>query len=79
MLSEILGRKITHTRLTEEEYMRVMVERGIPEDYARMLSSMDGSIAMGAEEQTFNRADVFGKRSLRSFFEANKDAWRTSD
>ncbi|KAJ7255297.1 hypothetical protein C8J57DRAFT_1437138 [Mycena rebaudengoi] len=71
MLSEILGRKITHTRLTEEQYMRVMMERGIPEDYARMLSSMDGSIAM---EQMY-----LGNGRCGSFFEANKDAWRTSD
>ncbi|KAJ7098296.1 hypothetical protein C8R44DRAFT_834910 [Mycena epipterygia] len=79
MLTEILGRKINHMRLTEAEFKQVLIEKGVPEDYAQMLSAMDGSIAQGAEEKLFNRADVVGKRSIRAFFEANKDVWRSTE
>jgi len=79
MLTEVLGRKITHTRLTETEFKQVLIGRGLPDDYAQMMSTLDGLIAQGAEERLFQRADVRGKRSLRAFFEANKDVWRAAD
>ncbi|KAJ6616466.1 hypothetical protein B0H10DRAFT_1949113 [Mycena sp. CBHHK59/15] len=80
MLSEAVGRTITHTRLTEEEFTEVEIsERGMSEAYARMMSSMDIFISKGAEERLFHRADVIGKRTMRDFIQANKDAWVTSN
>ncbi|KAJ7197686.1 hypothetical protein C8J57DRAFT_1637159 [Mycena rebaudengoi] len=77
MLSEVLGRKIKHTRLSEAEYKVVLIQRGLPENYAKIMSEADGFIAKGAAEQLFRRADIHGKRIIREFFEANKDSWQT--
>ncbi|KAJ7484421.1 hypothetical protein FB451DRAFT_84646 [Mycena latifolia] len=79
MLTEILGREIKHTRLSTIEFKQVLIERGMTEEYAQMLSSMDGLIAQSVEEKLYSRADVVGKRTLRGFFEANKDVWRAAD
>ncbi|KAF7348539.1 NAD(P)-binding protein [Mycena venus] len=71
MLTEILGRKITHTKLTEAEFKKVLIGRGMPEDYAQMMTILDSvHVARGGEEQLFRRADVVGKRTLRAFLEA---------
>ncbi|KAJ6572052.1 hypothetical protein B0H19DRAFT_1209139 [Mycena capillaripes] len=79
MLTEILGRKISHTSLPEAEFKEVLIGRGIPEDYSQMMATIDVAVAGGAEEQLYQRADVVGKRTLRGFFEANKDVWWTTD
>ncbi|KAJ7322925.1 hypothetical protein DFH08DRAFT_888277, partial [Mycena albidolilacea] len=76
MLTEVLGREIKHTRLTEAEFTQVLIGRGMPPDYAQMMAALDGYIARGKEEQLFQQADVVGKRTLRAFFEANGDVWR---
>lgn len=79
MLSEVLGRKITHKNITADEYRKVMVERGMPDDYAAVMSMADVQIAEGAEEKAFKRADLVGKRSLRDFLEehSNAEAWKS--
>jgi hypothetical protein len=48
----------------------------MPEDYAEVMSRMEGLIAQGAEEKLFKRAEVVGKRTIREFFEKNKETWR---
>ena len=79
MLSEVLGREIRHKRLMKAEFFEVLKRRGMPEDYAQKMSETDAIIAGGAEERRFKRADFVGKRRLRDFLEANKDAeqWRS--
>ncbi|KAJ7698630.1 hypothetical protein B0H17DRAFT_324738 [Mycena rosella] len=79
MLTEVLRREIKHNRLTPAEFKQVCVDKGMPEDYAQMMTMLDGFIAQGAEEKNYRRADVVGKRTLRAFFEANKEAWRAVD
>ncbi|KAJ7131293.1 ergot alkaloid A [Mycena epipterygia] len=78
MLSDVLGRGIKHKRLTAEEYTAVMIQRGMPEVYAQKMSTADVLIGGGAEERLYKRANFVGKRKLRDFLEANKDAeeWR---
>ncbi|KAJ7140512.1 hypothetical protein C8R43DRAFT_1071741 [Mycena crocata] len=78
LFSEVLGREIKHRNLTVDEYTQVMVQRGMPEDYAAIMSAADGLIAEGSEERLFNRADFVGKRMLRQFVEEHKEAkeWR---
>ncbi|KAJ7242691.1 hypothetical protein C8J57DRAFT_1726263 [Mycena rebaudengoi] len=78
MLTETLGRKITHRNLSQEEYSQIMIERGMPKDYVEFMSLADVYISQGVEERAFNRADIVGKRRLRDFIEENKDAevWR---
>ncbi|KAJ6504559.1 hypothetical protein DFH09DRAFT_1050965 [Mycena vulgaris] len=78
MLSEVLGRTITHKSLSAEDCTKVHVERGMPEMYAAFMSGKDVEISEGSEERVFQRADIVGKRTLRDFIEAHKDgeAWR---
>ncbi|PBK84982.1 NAD(P)-binding protein [Armillaria gallica] len=76
IFTEVLGRKITHTRITVEELKQRYISFGLPEDFAGMLSSLDGLNANGGEEEIFNAPKkVTGKRTLRSFVEANKDSF----
>ncbi|KAJ7253705.1 hypothetical protein B0H12DRAFT_1017419 [Mycena haematopus] len=79
MLTKILGRKITHVRMAQPEFRAMLVEVGMPEDYAQMMATLDGYVAGCGEERLFHRADVYGKRTLGDFFEANKDVWHTAD
>ncbi|KAJ6496888.1 hypothetical protein DFH09DRAFT_1001993 [Mycena vulgaris] len=78
MLSEVLGRTITHKSLSAEDCTKVHVERGMPEMYAAFMSGKDVEISGRSEERVFQRADMVGKRTLRNFIEAHKDgeAWR---
>ncbi|KAF7340581.1 hypothetical protein MSAN_02129600 [Mycena sanguinolenta] len=80
IMSDVLGRKITHKNVSADEFKAVMVERGMPEDYAAVMSFMDVSIAQGAEEQAFRKADFVGSRSLRDFIKTHKDApeWKSA-
>jgi hypothetical protein len=48
----------------------------MPEDYAEVMSSMEGLNVQGAEDKLFKRAEVVGKRTIREFFENNKEKWR---
>ncbi|KAG7447419.1 NAD(P)-binding protein [Guyanagaster necrorhizus] len=74
IFTQVLGRKITHTRITVEESKKRYLAFGLPEDFAAALASMDGLNAKGVEEKIFVAPKkVTGKRTLRSFVEANKD------
>ncbi|KAK0189538.1 hypothetical protein F5146DRAFT_1138937 [Armillaria mellea] len=74
IFSEVLGRKITHTRITIEELQKRYLAFGLPEDYAVNLSSLDDLNANGGEERLFVAPKkIAGKRTLRNFVEANKD------
>ncbi|KAK0436739.1 hypothetical protein EV421DRAFT_2086463 [Armillaria borealis] len=76
IFTEVLGRKISHTRITVEELKKRYLAFGLPEDYAEMLSSLDDLNANGVEEKIFVAAKkVTGKRTLKSFVEANKDSF----
>ncbi|KAJ7636665.1 hypothetical protein FB45DRAFT_788769, partial [Roridomyces roridus] len=75
MLSEIVGRDIKHTRLSDDEFTQACVERGMPLEYARIMVALDGFISLGAEERLFEKADVVGKRRLRDFLETNQQVF----
>ncbi|KAF7318256.1 NAD(P)-bd-dom domain-containing protein [Mycena chlorophos] len=75
MLTEVVGRKITHKIVSKEEMKQVFVDRGMPEEYAEMMTGLDGYIAQGGEEKMYARATVVGKRTLKEFFVANKAVW----
>ncbi|KAJ6592785.1 hypothetical protein B0H19DRAFT_916884, partial [Mycena capillaripes] len=64
MLTEVLGRKITHKQLSQEEYSKIMVQ---PEDYVAFMSLADAYISQGVEERAFNQANVVGMRRLRFY------------
>ncbi|KAK0429584.1 hypothetical protein EV421DRAFT_1948174 [Armillaria borealis] len=73
IFTEALGRKITHTRITVEELKQRYTSFGLPDGFSGMLSSLEGLNANGGEEEIFKAPKkVTGKRTLRSFVEANK-------
>ncbi len=76
ILTDILGRKITHTRISVGELKDRYIAFGLPEDFATLLSSMDELNASGVEESIFGTpGKVTGKRTLRDFVETNKDSF----
>ncbi|KAJ6544382.1 hypothetical protein B0H19DRAFT_957082 [Mycena capillaripes] len=79
MLSDALGRKITHRNVTADQFKNIMVQRGMPEEYAAFMSNADVLIAGGGEEKAFRQADFVGTKRLRDFIESHKDAkeWKS--
>lgn len=78
ILSDVLGRKITHVNLSEEQLAAGIVANGIPEDYAAILAAMDTAIAHGAENRLNNTVKkVTGRtpRKFRDFAIEKKQAW----
>jgi festuclavine dehydrogenase len=66
LLSAKLGRKIEHTRVTEDELAQGMKQVGIPKEYAEMLAAMDKAISEGKEERMNTvEEEVTGKRSKK--------------
>ncbi|KAJ7484087.1 hypothetical protein B0H11DRAFT_1197233 [Mycena galericulata] len=74
ILSDVLGRKITHRSVSADEFTDIMVHRRMPANYAAFMAAADVRIAEGAEEEAFNNADFKGTRTLRAFLEKHKDA-----
>lgn len=49
---------------------------GASEEYATVMSEMEGTVAAGAEEEIYARpGNVIGKVSFKDFAEANKHVW----
>ncbi len=77
-LSNQLGRKITHHRLTVDELAERHQSLGLPEEYARTLAAMDGVIAGGSEDRvTDSVLKLTGSRptSIDQFVQQNMEAW----
>ncbi|KDR71663.1 hypothetical protein GALMADRAFT_254040 [Galerina marginata CBS 339.88] len=77
ILSEVVGRKITHERVTEEQSIAGFIALGIPEDYAKVLSGLLVEVANGFSEEAILTSPkaIIGKVDLRGYFEANKKIW----
>ncbi len=77
-LSNQLGRKITHHRLTVDELAERHQSLGLPEEYARTLAAMDGAIAGGSEDRVTNNVMILTARastSISEFVRNNSEAW----
>jgi festuclavine dehydrogenase len=75
-LSKVLGREITHKRVSTEEGTASFERLGIPHDYASMLTSLALQIASGEEEALFtDKKAIIGQKKLEDYFEANKELW----
>ncbi|MBO9434047.1 ergot alkaloid biosynthesis protein [Ruegeria sp. R13_0] len=77
-LSNQLGRKITHHRLTVEELAERHQSLGLPEEYAKTLAAMDGAIAGGSEDRVTNNVMIMTARapiSISEFVRSNIEAW----
>ncbi|KAF8646470.1 hypothetical protein AX16_007206 [Volvariella volvacea WC 439] len=74
--SEVLGRKIVHTKQTHEECVEFYTSWGLAKGYAEVLSFAEDLIAQGVEEAVAKTDRKYvGKRHLKDWFEENKDLW----
>ncbi|KAF8651585.1 hypothetical protein AX16_004701 [Volvariella volvacea WC 439] len=80
ILSDALGRKVTHVRHTHEEHVAFYLALGLPNDYAETLSGLEELIAIGLEESTAKAMPseqvYIGKRKIRDWINENKAVWQ---
>jgi hypothetical protein len=78
VLSDVLGRHITHEKVSVTELAVRLMAYGVPKEYADMLAAFDAAIAQGSEAKLNDRVrEVTGRspRRLREFAEENRGAW----
>ncbi|KAJ3498279.1 hypothetical protein NLJ89_g10237 [Agrocybe chaxingu] len=76
LLSEIIGRKITHVHITNEQEQGFYRSIGMSPEYAAMLNGMEAVIADGSEEKLVGTSKtITGTHKLRDYFEENKALW----
>ena len=78
ILSDALGREITHVNLSKQQLQEGMVSAGLPQDYAEVLASLSSDAAHGSEERLSPAAkDITGKEpvTFRDFVARNKHVW----
>ncbi|KAJ3509042.1 hypothetical protein NLJ89_g5429 [Agrocybe chaxingu] len=76
LLSETLGRKISHRHLTNDEEIAIFQQFGISPEYAQMLNHAESLIAEGIEEVLVGQSKaITGTHKLRDFIQANKQLW----
>ena len=78
ILSEVVGRKITHEKLSGEQRKAILTGAGLPEQYANFLVALEEDAATGSEERMVAEESdkiVKGKMTIREFFEKNKAIW----
>lgn len=76
-LSEVLGRRIQHVKLSQKE-LQEKFEKVMPLGYAVMLAAMDTAISKGSEERLNDFVLKITGRSPRTFHDfvvANKQCW----
>ncbi|KAF8646741.1 hypothetical protein AX16_007082 [Volvariella volvacea WC 439] len=79
ILSEVVGRKITHRHTTGEESVEYWVQNKVPEDIAKYLVVIEGLVANGTEASHVNAERKYvGKKKLRDYFEENKDIFASA-
>lgn len=79
VISQAIGRRITHTHVSMEEMADRLMRRGIPEGHARMLAYGYQTIATGAADRTTDVVQALTGRppvTFRQFATANADVWR---
>ncbi|GJC86026.1 agroclavine dehydrogenase [Colletotrichum liriopes] len=80
-LSEVLGRKIVHKKLSAQELVERFASQGIPRDVAEMMSGLDTAIRNGSENRTNSVVLALTGKQPRKFHdtaESNKGAWATA-
>lgn len=81
LLTEVLGRKITHRKLTVPDFEETYVTFGVSREHAKLLASTDGAVAKGFEESLFKNTPAerkyIGKQTLPDYIRNNRDLWLT--
>ncbi|KAF8899798.1 hypothetical protein CPB84DRAFT_1681057 [Gymnopilus junonius] len=76
LLTDLLGRKISHKRLIHQDSKVFWEGFGLTSDYASMLTSMEAKIAEGYEEGILKGSGVIvGRKSLKDYLVGNKKLW----
>lgn len=78
ILTEVTGKKIVYVEVTAEQLVEKLKSSGMPEEYAKMLASMESLVKDGAEARMNDVVlRVTGKKpkSFREFAQENRDAW----
>ncbi|KAL8928266.1 MAG: hypothetical protein Q9208_001976 [Pyrenodesmia sp. 3 TL-2023] len=78
ILTDVLGKPVTHVHLTESELAERYTKFGVPEEYAKILAEKDTNIKNGGEEHLNDTVEkVTGKppKTFREFAEENKAVW----
>lgn len=78
VMSHLLGRQITHHRLTVDDLAERHRNNGLTTEYAATLAALDGAIAAGSEDRVTGyvlRLTGREPTSLSEFVEQNLGAW----
>ncbi|KDQ27409.1 hypothetical protein PLEOSDRAFT_1089325, partial [Pleurotus ostreatus PC15] len=76
LFTDILGRRITHKRVSEAELKEDFIAFGLAEPIATALAFLNTVIASGGEEAVTKAENKYvGKQRLRDLVEANKSSW----
>ena len=78
ILSEVVGRKITHNKLSGEQQKAALIRAGLPEKFAAFMVAIQEDVAAGLEEKLIAEESskiVKGKTTIKEFFEKNKATW----
>ncbi|MCJ1251585.1 hypothetical protein MMC30_008820 [Trapelia coarctata] len=78
-ISNALGRKVEHVKLTEEQRYQGLVSAGLSDYYAKFLTSLEVSALNGAEDRMNDVVEkVTGRppRSFDGFAQENKAVWQ---
>ncbi|KAF8645652.1 hypothetical protein AX16_007671 [Volvariella volvacea WC 439] len=74
ILTDVLGRRIVHRQLTDEEVKNFWKFEFFEEDYSLMLVDLEELIRNGSEAAQFNAPNRYvGKVTVREFLERNKE------
>ncbi|KAF9482673.1 NAD(P)-binding protein [Pholiota conissans] len=78
IFTDVLGRKITHKKLTPTEFAQLFTTFGITPVHADLLASMEQAVADGVEEGLFNSSPdkkYLGTYKLSDYIRENKELW----
>ncbi|KAK1992712.1 family ergot alkaloid biosynthesis protein [Colletotrichum falcatum] len=81
ILSDVLGRKIAHKKLSAQELVERFVSQGMPSDYGEMMAGLDTAIKNGSENQINSVVlELTGKQptTFRDTAEKDKGVWATA-
>ncbi|KAF9458093.1 hypothetical protein BDZ94DRAFT_1271599 [Collybia nuda] len=78
LLGEVLGRGVTHKRISDEDGKKFWMSLGMEEDYAAAMVWMESFAAAGDEEVHYHAPlKQVGRKSLLEYFQENRDVWAT--
>ncbi|KAF8156986.1 hypothetical protein B0H34DRAFT_675345 [Crassisporium funariophilum] len=78
LLTDVLGREITHKKISVDEAIKIYLKFGMPQPLAEGLATLESLVAGGSEEKAFyadKDRKIVGKHTLRGYLEANRHIW----